>query len=158
MNVRDDQVPEMVKKLADEKKVLERELKELRSEKFIGNVSSIIKEAESVNGILVLTKLIEVDSSDTLRKIGIELQKEMNSGVAWLASTISGKSTMLCIVTNDLVHRGFKAGELVNEVAKLAGGKGGGKHEMAQAGLKNPEKINEAFAYAVKFIRKKITN
>ena len=158
MNVPDDQVPEMVKKLADEKKVLERELKELRSEKFIGNVSSIIKEAESVNGILVLTKLIEVDSADTLRKIGIEIQKEMNSGVAWLVSTISGKSTMLCIVTNDLVLRGFKAGELVNEVAKMAGGRGGGKHDMAQAGLKNPEKINEAFAYAVKFIRKKITN
>ena len=158
MNVPDYQVPEMVKKLAEEKKILERELKELRSQKFIGNISDIIKEAEDVNGVLVLTKLLEVDSSDTLRKIGIELQKEMNSGVAWLVASISGKFTMLCMVTNDLVLRGFKAGELVNEIAKLAGGKGGGKDDMAQAGLKNLENINEAFSYAVKFIRKKMNN
>ena len=103
-----------------------------------------------------MTKLLEVDSSDTLRKIGIELQKEMNSGVAWLVASISGKFTMLCIVTNDLVLRGFKAGELVNEIAKIAGGKGGGKDDIAQAGLKNLEDINEAFTYAVKFIRKKM--
>ena len=158
MNVPDYQVPEMVKKLAEEKKILERELKELRSQKFIGNISDLIKEAEDVNGVLVLTKLLEVDSSDTLRKIGIELQKEMNSGVAWLVASISGKFTMLCMVTNDLVLRGFKAGELVNEIAKLAGGKGGGKDDMAQAGLKNLENINEAFSYAVKFIRKKMNN
>ncbi len=158
MNVPDYQVPEMVKKLAEEKKILERELKELRSQKFIGNISDIIKDAEDVNGVLVLTKLLEVDSSDTLRKIGIALQKEMNSGVAWLVASISGKFTMLCIVTNDLVQRGFKAGELVNEIAKLAGGKGGGKDDMAQAGLKNLENINEAFTYAVKFIRKKMNN
>ncbi len=82
----------------------------------------------------------------------------MNSGVAWLVASISGKFTMLCIVTNDLVQRGFKAGELVNEIAKLAGGKGGGKDDMAQAGLKNLENINEAFTYAVKFIRKKMNN
>ena len=52
-------------------------------------------------------------------------------------------------MTNDLVLRGFKAGELVNEVAKMAGGRGGGKHDMAQAGLKNPEKIKNSYFYKV---------
>ena len=87
-----------------------------------------------------------------------EIQEKMTSGVAWLAATISGKSTILCVVTDDLILKGFKAGELVNEVAQLAGGKGGGNPSMAQAGVKNAEKINDAFASASEFVRKKLAN
>tara|TARA_B100000700_G_C14950464_1_gene811415 strand:- start:544 stop:1473 length:930 start_codon:yes stop_codon:yes gene_type:complete len=158
MNVPDEQVPEMVKKLNNEKRKLERELNELRSEKSLDALSEIITESENIDGVLILTKKIDVDSSETLRKLGHAVKEKMNSGVAFLSTTISGKSTMLCIVTDDLVHKGFKAGELVNEISKLADGRGGGKNDMAQAGLKNPEKIDEAFAYAIKFLKKKLAN
>ena len=158
MNVPEAQVPKMVEKLADEKRLLERELQNLRSENALAGVSGLLAQAEDVEGVLVLAKIIEVDSADTLRNMGQALSEQMTSGVAWLAATMSGKSTLLCVVTDDLIKRGLKAGELVNAVALLADGRGGGKPNMAQAGIKAPEKLAEALASAVDLVREKLKN
>jgi len=158
MNVPEAQVPKMVEKLADEKRQLERELQNLRSENALAGVSGLLTQAEDVEGVLVLAKIIEVDSADTLRNMGQALSEQMTSGVAWLAATMSGKSTLLCVVTDDLIKRGLKAGELVNAVALLADGRGGGKPNMAQAGIKAPEKLAEALASAVDLVREKLKN
>jgi len=158
MNVPEAQVPKMVEKLADEKRQLERELQNLRSENALAGVSGLLAQAEDVEGVLVLAKIIEVDSADTLRNMGQALSEQMTSGVAWLAATMSGKSTLLCVVTDDLIKRGLKAGELVNAVALLADGRGGGKPNMAQAGIKAPEKLAEALASAADLVREKLKN
>ena len=152
MNAPEAQVPEMVEKLAEDKRQLEKELQALRSENALSGVSGLIAQTEDVEGVSVLAKIIEVDSADTLRNMGEALREQMSSGIAWLATTISGKSTLLCVVTDDLIKRGFKAGELVNAVALLADGRGGGKPNMAQAGIKSPEKLPEALAAAPEFI------
>ena len=65
---------------------------------------------------------------------------------------------MLCVVSDDLIQRGFKAGELVNAVAELAEGRGGGKPNMAQAGIKAPEKLAVALATAPDIVREKLAN
>ena len=158
MNVPEAQVPEMVEKLAEDKRKLERELQALRSEAALAGVSELIAQAEEVEGVLVLAKIIEVDSADTLRNMGQALREKMPSGIAWLATSMSGKSTLLCVVTDDLIARGFKAGELVNAVALLADGRGGGKPNMAQAGIKAPEKLAEALATAPVLVREKLAN
>ena len=117
-----------------------------------------------MEGILVLATEIEVDSTDTLRNVGQAVREQLPSGVAWLATTTSGssddneKSTLLCVVSDDLIKRGFKAGEMVNAVAQLAEGRGGGKPNMAQAGIKAPEKITDALAKAPDIVRKKLAN
>ena len=158
MNVPEAQVPKMVEKLADEKRQLERDLQNLRSEKALTGVSDLIAQAENVEGVKVLAKIVEVDSADTLRNMGQALSEQMTSGVAWLAATMSGKSTLLCVVSNDLIQRGLKAGELVNTMALLADGRGGGKPNMAQAGIKAPEKIAEALASAADIVKEKLKN
>ena len=158
MNVPEAQVPEMVEKLAEDKRKLERELQTLRSDAALAGVSELIAQAEEVEGVLVLAKIIEVDSADTLRNMGQALREKMPSGIAWLATSMSGKSTLLCVVTDDLILRGFKAGELVNAVALLADGRGGGKPNMAQAGIKAPEKLAEALATAPALVREKLAN
>ena len=158
MNVPEAQVPEMVEKLAEDKRKLERELQTLRSDAALAGVSELIAQAEEVEGVLVLAKIIEVDSADTLRNMGQALREKMPSGIAWLATSMSGKSTLLCVVTDDLIARGFKAGELVNAVALLADGRGGGKPNMAQAGIKAPEKLAEALATAPVLVREKLAN
>ena len=158
MNVPEAQVPKMVEKLADEKRQLERELQNLRSENALAGVSGLLAQAEDVEGVLVLAKIIEVDSADTLRNMGQAIIEQMTSGVAWLAATMSGKSTLLCVVTDDLIKRGLKAGELVNAVALLADGRGGGKPNMAQAGIKAPEKLDEALSSAADLVREKLKN
>ena len=158
MNVPEVQVPEAVEKLAEDKRKLERELQTLRSDAALAGVSELIAQAEEVEGVLVLAKIIEVDSADTLRNMGQALREKMPSGIAWLATSMSGKSTLLCVVTDDLIARGFKAGELVNALALLADGRGGGKPNMAQAGIKAPEKLAEALATAPVLVREKLAN
>ena len=68
------------------------------------------------------------------------------------------KSTLLCVVSDDLIKRGIKAGDMVNEVAQLADGRGGGKPNMAQAGIKAPETLPGALAAATKIMREKLAN
>jgi len=148
----------MVEKLAEEKRQLEKELQTLRSETALAGVSELLAQAEDVEGVLVLAKEIEADSADTLRNVGKVVRGQIPSGVAWLAATVDEKSTLLCVVSDDLIQRGFKAGELVNAVAELAEGRGGGKPNMAQAGIKAPEKLAGALATAPDIVREKLAN
>ena len=67
-----------------------------------------------------------------------------------------GKVGLLAAVTDDLVKKGLQAGKLVGEVAKVVGGKGGGRKDMAQAGGNDPAKLAEALALAKKLVSEKL--
>jgi alanyl-tRNA synthetase len=69
----------------------------------------------------------------------------MGSGIAVLGGSIKGKAALLVIVSKDLTDR-FKAGEIINRVAALVGGKGGGRPDMAQAGGPLADKVGEAIS------------
>ena len=158
LNVPEAQIPEMAEKLAEEKRLLEKEVQSLRSKVALTGVSELVAQAEEVEGVSVLAREIEADSADTLRNIGHSVREQISSGIAWLATTMDEKSTLLCVVSDDLIQRGIKAGDMVNEVAKLADGRGGGKPNMAQAGIKAPEKLPSALAAATKIVREKLAN
>ena len=70
----------------------------------------------------------------------------IKSGVAVLGAGSNGKPVIGATVTDDLIARGLKAGDLVREVARIVGGSGGGRPNMAQAGGRDPEKLGEALA------------
>ena len=158
LNVPEAQIPEMAEKLAEEKRQLEKEVQSLRSKAALEGISELVAQAEEVEGVSVLAREIEADSADTLRNIGHSVREQISSGIAWLATTMDEKSTLLCVVSDDLIQRGIKAGDMVNEVAKLADGRGGGKPNMAQAGIKAPEKIPSALAAATEIVREKLAN
>ena len=158
LNVPESQIPEMTMKLTEEKRQLEKEIQSLRSNAALAGISELLSQAHEIEGVSLLAKEIEADSADTLRNIGHSVREQISSGIALLAAKIGEKSTLICVVTEDLIERGIKAGDLVNEVAILAGGRGGGKPNMAQAGIKDPEKISGALASAAKIIRKKLAN
>jgi alanyl-tRNA synthetase len=69
-----------------------------------------------------------------------------------LGGTAEGKVALICYVTPDLVKQGKHAGKIVGELAKICGGGGGGKPDLAQAGGKQPEKLGEALAAAPKIV------
>jgi len=71
-----------------------------------------------------------------------------------LATVYNGKPNFLAMVTPDLIARGFHAGDIISQVAKVAGGGGGGKAAMAQAGGKNPDKVDEALKLVNKLVQK----
>ena len=99
--------------------------------------------------------------SNRLEKIGIRtigdlLKDRMGSGVVLLASALDGKVNFVATATPDIVKRGFHAGKVIKEVATVAGGGGGGRPDMAQAGGKLPEKLAESLIMGETCIREQL--
>ena len=156
LNVPVEKVTETVEKLLDEKRGLEKEIQEIRKQNAGANAGSLLEEAELIGDVHVLARQVEVQSMDEFRSMADSLRKQLNNGVAWLSAEIDGKSSLLCVVSDPLLERGLKAGELVNAVASLAEGKGGGKPHMAQAGIKAPQLLPQALNQAPDLLRQKL--
>ena len=156
LNVPVEKVTETVEKLLDEKRGLEKEIQEMRKQNAGANAGSLLEEAELIGDVHVLARQVEVQSMDEFRSMADSLRKQLNNGVAWLSAEIDGKSSLLCVVSDPLLERGLKAGELVNAVASLAEGKGGGKPHMAQAGIKAPQLLSQALNQAPDLLRRKL--
>jgi alanyl-tRNA synthetase len=86
------------------------------------------------------------------------LKKKAKSAAIVLGFIEDGNVTLLAGVTDDLVKKGLKAGDIVKQIAPLIDGGGGGRPQMAQAGGKNPEKIDEALTKAAEIIKEKLSS
>jgi alanyl-tRNA synthetase len=140
--------PEMVLKvenLMEHQKMLERQVAALSTELASSDLDAVFNSAGTVAGVQVIAAEIVLDSPKTLREVGDKVRDKMGSGIAILGGSINGKAALLAIVSKDLTGR-FKAGELVNKVAAIVGGKGGGRPDMAQAGGPLADKISEAIS------------
>ena len=149
-----DEVPNKVKTLiseleAERKRVLllERELSRRIAE-------DLPEQAEQVSGVTVLAAKVPALSMPILREMGDTLRDKLKSAIVVLATVYNGKPNFLAMVTPDLIAKGFHAGEIINQVAKVTGGGGGGKAAMAQAGGKDAAKIDEALQLVHKLIQK----
>ncbi|MBP3816441.1 MAG: alanine--tRNA ligase [Firmicutes bacterium] len=148
-----DNILVRAEKLSEEHKSQQKELEKIRKAELGGAASSMINEAKEINGIKVITKRFDDTSVDELRGISDDI-KSSNSNVAMVFAAVNeGKVVFLVSLTDDLVEKGLHAGNIVKEVAKTAGGGGGGKANMAQAGAKDPSKIEEAFSVAESLIK-----
>jgi alanyl-tRNA synthetase len=100
---------------------------------------------------------IQGASDDQLRSAVDSLKKQSASSAILVASRENGKVTFIAAVSDDLIARGLKAGDWVREAAKIAGGGGGGRPQMAQAGGKDPSKLDAALdaarTYALAAVR-----
>ncbi|GAI25992.1 unnamed protein product, partial [marine sediment metagenome] len=86
------------------------------------------------------------------------LKKKAKSAAVVLGFIEDGNVTLLAGVTDDLIKKGLKAGDIVKQIAPLIDGGGGGRPQMARAGGKNPEKIDDALTKAAEIIKEKLTN
>ncbi|OCL26829.1 alanine--tRNA ligase [Orenia metallireducens] len=133
-------------------KDLEKELTSLKDKLASSQSGDLISEAQDLNGVKTILHSIDGIDADGLRKMGDSLKDKLDSGIVVLASKVDGKVIFIAIVTKDLVKEGYHAGNIIREVAKVAGGGGGGRPDMAQAGGSRPEKIEEALAKAKELI------
>jgi alanyl-tRNA synthetase len=156
LNVPVEKISETVEKLLDEKRTLEKELQEIRKQNAGANAGTLLEDAQTLGDVRVLAKKVDVQSMDEFRSLADSLRKQFSNGVAWLATEIDGKSSLICIVSDEMLQRGLKAGELVNAVASLADGKGGGKPHMAQAGIRAPQLLPEALNMAPDLLKQKL--
>jgi alanyl-tRNA synthetase len=124
-------------------KSTEKQVADLSRQLASSDLDTVFDNAVIIDGIKVISAQIPLDSPQTLREVGDKVRENLASGIAVLGGTINGKAALLAIVSSDLTTR-IKAGDLVNKVAKIVGGKGGGRPDMAQAGGPMVDKINEA--------------
>lgn len=137
---------EMTTKLSTliaQQKELEKRVAELSAKLATSDLDSVLSQAVDVAGVKVIAAEIPLDSPKTLREAGDKVRDKMDSGVAVLGGVIKGKVALLAIVTKDLTKT-IQAGKLVNTIAQIVGGKGGGRPDMAQAGGTMPDKLSEA--------------
>jgi alanyl-tRNA synthetase len=151
-----EEVPGKVKALigeleAERKRVLslEREL----SRKIAGD---LFGQMEQVSGVTVLAARVPTLTMPILREMGDILRSRLQSAVVVLATVYDDKPSFLAMVTPDLIARGFHAGDIINQVARVTGGGGGGKAAMAQAGGKEAAKIDEALKLVKNIIASQI--
>lgn len=141
------EVVKKVEALQNTLKEAEKELAKLQSKLASYESSNIMDKVVKVQDIALLAAQVSVPDMDSLRSMGDNLKEKLGSGVIVLgAKAGEDKVNLLAMVSKDLLNRGLHAGNLIKEVAKHTGGGGGGRPEMAQAGGKEPAKLEEALA------------
>ncbi|MFH1037058.1 MAG: alanine--tRNA ligase [PVC group bacterium] len=133
-----------LEKLTDRVKALETENKNLLKIQVSGNLAHLLKSARVVSGVKLLCAHLGETEMATLRSVADDLKGMLGSGIAVLGGASGGKVYLIAAVTPDLVKKGFHAGEIVKQAARLVGGSGGGRADLAQAGGKEPEKLKQA--------------
>ena len=146
--------------LAQRVDVLVAEQKELRDKLQAASlgaaqdqVGRLVEVAEDVNGAKVATGLVEAADSETLRAIGDSLRERLGTGIGVVAARMGERHALLAVVTDDLIGKGVRADKVVREVAKLAGGKGGGRPHMAQASMGDPTRAEAALEKVTEIVR-----
>jgi alanyl-tRNA synthetase len=134
-------------------KVMEKQIADLSRQLASSDLERMLQNFVSIAGVKVVYSEIQLDSQKTLREVGDRLRDNLGSGVAVLGGSISGKAALLAVVTADLTRR-IKAGDIINKVASLVGGKGGGRPDMAQAGGPMVDKLSEAIKSVPDVVRK----
>ena len=138
----------LAKEQAQQLKILEKEKQNANFEKIKSSVDEIINGAIQIQGISIINRCLEGVDIGMLRKLSDLLKQKMPSGVFILGARCIEDASLIVSVTDDLVARGIKANEIVNRMAPLFGASGGGKPQLAQAGSKQPQKIESAIAQA----------
>ncbi|MBN1208095.1 MAG: alanine--tRNA ligase [Myxococcaceae bacterium] len=138
---------ELVKRVeATQKRVkeLEKKVEEVAVKAQSASSKDLLEQAREVNGMKVLATRIDPADDKVYRGLADQLRDRIRSGVIAIGGEKDGKALILVAATKDVVARGISAGDLVREMAKEVGGKGGGKADMAQAGGPDPSKLPAA--------------
>ncbi|KAB2879620.1 alanine--tRNA ligase [bacterium] len=143
LNCKTEEILEKVEVLTNKKKELEKELIQLNLKLVTSKLDEILFNAQKVNGIRVVSSKIELPDGVELKEVADTLRQKLVSGVGLLASIRNENVMFVCVVTDDLMKQ-FNAGVIVKEIAKVAGGSGGGRPHLATAGAKDPSRVNDA--------------
>jgi alanyl-tRNA synthetase len=137
------ELSERVEKLLKHQRELEKEIEALRGKLAAKDTSDLIDQVKEIKGVRVLSAVVDVSDTKTMRDLGDKLKDKMRSGILLLGSKAADKAMLLCMVTKDLTDR-YHAGNIIKEVAPIVGGSGGGRPDMAQAGGPKPENLKQA--------------
>ncbi len=133
---------------------LHKEIEESRKSQSLGYVDELLMKKEEVNGTMLVKGEVQNVEAGDLRDLTEKILDKLQSGVVVLASRGEGKVNFSVMISKDKVKDGLHAGKLIKEIAAVAGGGGGGRPDMAQAGGKNPDKLEEALKHVNELLLK----
>lgn len=147
------EVVNRIEVLMSEIKQLQRENESLAAK--LGNIEagSLVSKAKVIDGVTVLAAKVQASDMNNLRNMADDLKQKVGSAVILLGSVNEGKVNLIAAVTKDLIDKGYHAGKLIKEVATRCGGGGGGRPDMAQAGGKDPEKLDSALQFVDEWVK-----
>ncbi|MFH0792693.1 MAG: DHHA1 domain-containing protein, partial [bacterium] len=151
LSVTPDQLAERLESLLQNLREHEKEVSRLRQQKSADEVEMALQSAKKIGEVTLLTHRFEDLDVAELRNVADLFRSKVKQGVTVLASVKDGKVSLLCTVTDDLKSR-LPANKIIREIAAVVGGGGGGKPELAQAGGKDPSKVNDALAKAEEIV------
>jgi alanyl-tRNA synthetase len=143
-----------VRGLLDELDGLRREKESLERRLSLQAAEGLLESKQDVDGVTVLTARTSASSVDSLREVGDWLRDKLGSAVVVLGAVLNDRPILVAMVTDDLVVRGLNASEIARGAAKAIGGGGGGQPDVAQAGGRHPDKLNEALSLVPDLVRK----
>jgi alanyl-tRNA synthetase len=153
LRTREENVVPRAAALVEESREIARQLERARAEGGGDRLGDLLDRATAVGGARVIASPVVVSDPEEARSIGDRLRERLGSGVAVLAASAGEKTSLFAVVTDDLIERGVRADQVIREVAALAGGKGGGRPHMAQAGVGAPELVPQALAQVPEVVR-----
>ena len=130
----------------NEQRELRRALEKLRTKLIQQETNSFLLASKDVKGVKLITAVLEEADSDALRSAGDYLKSKSEDIVAVLASVAAEKISFIAVCGKGALARGVKAGEIIKNVTKIAGGSGGGKPDVAMGGGKDVMKVDDALA------------
>ncbi len=137
LNVSEEQLIPALERQLELVKTLEKQLEGLQRKAAGSQAAGLMDSVREVKGVKVLAAQVPTGTSrDALRQMVDSLRQKLGSGIVVLASTDEGKVALIAGVTKDLTQK-LHAGKIVQELAKLVGGSGGGRPDLAEAGGKD---------------------
>ena len=132
-----------IEALLKEKKNLEKQVESIKTKMASKSIENIDDEIRTINGVKVIAKKVEIENPSQLRDLADKFKTKIGSGIVLLGAKSGEKALLISVVTKDLIKK-YKAGDIVKQAAKIVGGGGGGRPDMAQAGGTKPENLDKA--------------
>jgi alanyl-tRNA synthetase len=145
------ELPQRLRKLLDEQRALGKQLEELETRLARSRADDLVASARQINGVAVVAGRLDGLDAEGLRAVVDRVRERLGSGIVCVGGVVDGRVNLVASVTKDLTRR-FHAGKLVQEVARAAGGSGGGRPDLAQAGAKDPARLDAALGLVDEFV------
>jgi alanyl-tRNA synthetase len=143
LRVKPEEVVEAAEKLGESEKKLRKQIEAQQLKRAASAAGDLAGEAREVKGVRVIASRVDVTDRAAMRQMVDSLLPKLGSGVIALGSVADGKVALIVGVTQNMTAK-LDAGKIVREAAKLIEGSGGGRKDLAEAGGKNPEKLDAA--------------
>ena len=156
LKTKEDSLSQKVTSLIEENKSLSKELHDMTTKMSLQAVDSVLDSKLDVNGVNLVTTKFEGMDMNTLKEVADNLRDKLVSGVVVLANTTDDKLNLVATATKDAVDKGVHCGNIVKSIAQIAGGKGGGRPNMAQAGAPDVSKVDEALNHASEVLKSQV--